>query len=250
MVIKLIAVIFNIFLYFQYNWSSIAGNSNWSIINWLVNNYNKLGLIVVTLIILVSMFKKTIEMERITKVVVLLSYLLMLGVNILEFNHGIDKLEAGVIALNKVLTLEKKQNLVISYVQLIMIKNYEMFKDTTFNDYYLKAWKEILLCTKEYINTTSFITLTNSIKGKYELMDISLKLVGNSMEIYNFKQSLSIDELIRTMKGVESNIKTTTATLLGFITLTVALFFYEGSTNPGIIDWFTSLLNSILNYLD
>lgn len=78
------------------------------------------------------MFKKTTEIERITKLVVLLSYLLMLGINILEFSDGIDKLEAGVIALNKVLTLEEKQSLVVSYVQLILLKNYEIFKGYSF----------------------------------------------------------------------------------------------------------------------
>lgn len=181
------------------------------------------------------MFKKTTEIERITKLVVLLSYLLMLGINILEFSDGIDKLEAGVIALNKVLTLEEKQSLVVSYVQLILLKNYEIFKDTVFNDYYLMAWKEILLCTKEYVKSTIFITSVNTLTGKYELMDVSLKLVSKGMEIYNDKQHLNIDEFINVMKIIDPSVKAKTATILGFMILSVIAGF-SIMPNLGIID--------------
>lgn len=195
------------------------------------------------------MFKKTTEIERITKLIVLLSYLLMLGINILEFSHGIDKLEAGVIALNKVLTLEEKQSLVVSYVQLILLKNYEIFKDTVFNDYYLMAWKEILLCTKEYVKSTTFITSANTLTGKYELMDVSLKLVSKGMEIYNDKQHLNIDDFINVMRIIDPSVKAKTATILGFMILSVIAGF-SIMPNLGIIDWFTSLLDNIGNYFE
>lgn len=232
MIVRVVAIIFNLCLYFQYNWSSIVGNSNWSIINWLVNNGSKLGLGIATFVILVSVFRKTLTLELTTKVIVLISYLLMLGINILEFSYSINKLEVGIITINKVLTIEDKQNLVIYYVQLIMLKNYEMFKNSYYNDYYLIAWKEVLLCIKEYVLTSQFIELSQNIDNKYDVLALSLKLVGNSMEIYNYEQSLSVSKLLKAIEVVEPKFKYTVLTLLGYAILNLTLYI---SNEYGII---------------
>lgn len=71
-----------------------------------MNNGSKFRLRIATIIILVSMSKKTLSLELATKVLILPSYMLILGINILQSSYNIKKLKIGIITINKALTIE------------------------------------------------------------------------------------------------------------------------------------------------